>query len=101
MAVMYAMGQGVERSPIRAAEAYEYVARLNGPQLPHALRALGGMYAVEGYGDDVVRGYALLEIAVELGDELASDILARFPPPETIRAEIAARKPAIQREYGL
>ncbi len=101
MGVMYAIGQGVQQSPVRAAEAYEYVARQNGPELPHALRALGGMYAVEGYGDDVVRGYALLEIAVELGDEFAVNILERFPPPETIRVEIAARKPAIQREYGL
>ena len=81
-AVMLATGQGVETDAAAARQAYESAA-LDGSA--HALRGLGVLYAQgEGGPADAATGYALLALAAEAGDEVASRLLA--DPPDTFEA---------------
>jgi TPR repeat protein len=100
LAVMLALGQGVTANPVEARLWYERAASQGSA---HALRALGMMMLVgEGGPGDTTMGAALVELAAEGGDTLASDFLRQNPKAfaELPREEIDSIKSGWKLEFG-
>lgn len=102
-AMMTAMGQATEKDPAKAAAAYGLAIRHGGPLKAHAMRGLGGMHL---FGElpesNPTFGYALLEIAKEIGDPMAPRLLARVSELKPdIRAAVEAEKLRLRAEYKI
>ena len=106
LAVMYALGQGTDISPVKAAAAYEaaiFAASPGSTKQGHALRGLGSMHAFEELEDpNHLFGYTLLILANEYGDDQAPLLLQRFDElePERLK-QVEVEKKRVQEKYDL
>ncbi len=106
LAVMYALGQGTDVSPVKAAAAYEAAITAAPPgsvKQGHALRGLGSMHAFEELEDpNHLFGYTLLVLANEYGDDQAPLLLQRFDElePESLK-QVEVEKKRVQEKYDL
>ena len=102
LAVLYATGQGTDKDYNQASTWYETAIRAKGPNRAQALRGLGAMHLFELEDGIHQRGYALLELAREDGDDVAKRLLLRVADlDETQRKAVDVQKSFLSNFYKL
>lgn len=104
--VMYAVGQGVAKDPLKAASMYQRAIDLLEPESldqAHAMRSLGAMHLFkEIENNDPIIGLALLELGAEGNDSQAPLLLKRVESlDEEKRQAVDREKLRLQKRYGI
>lgn len=104
-AVMLATGDGVAEDDAEAMHWYSVVISMGGEYQPHALRSLGAMHLTGEAGErsDFAVGLAMVELAEEGGDEIASGFAAHYGADLSIedRTLVNAEKARIRKQLSI